>query len=69
MSLGGTSRDQAEFYGDRSVEHYRLVAVDQDAVIEVPAHGAGQHDFFEVAAFAYEVASAKNANSNVTCRL
>jgi len=33
-----------------SLEDYGLVAVEQDAVFDVPAHGAGQRDAFHIAA-------------------
>ena len=39
----------------RSVEDHRFVAVDEDAVVEVPADGLGADGFFEVAAAADDV--------------
>jgi hypothetical protein len=47
----GTSRRRRPY----TVEHDRLVPVDEHAVVEVQAHGAGEHDFFEVAALAREI--------------
>ncbi len=33
-------------------EHYRFIPVDEHAVFNVRAHGAGEDDFFQIAAFA-----------------
>ncbi len=38
-----------------SIKHHGLVAVDDDAIFEVPADGLGEDDFLEVAAEALEV--------------
>jgi hypothetical protein len=40
---------------DSLVEDDCLVVVDQDSVVKVPTHGTRQHDFFQVAALAYQV--------------
>src|ERR1700685_973893 len=39
----------------RVLEDHSLVSVNQNAIFDVPAHCAGEHDFFEVAAFADEI--------------
>src|SRR5258708_39141084 len=37
------------------LENYGLVAVEKNAVLDVPADGAGENNFFKVAAFADEI--------------
>ena len=37
------------------LEHHRLVPIQQHAVFDVPADGAGEHNFFKIAAFLNEI--------------
>src|SRR5690606_30157923 len=46
------------FFPHPSIEHDRLVPVNQHAAFQVPAHRLGEHQLFEVAAFAHEVVHA-----------
>src|SRR6202050_1471604 len=39
----------------RVLEDHSLVSVNQDAIFYLPAHCAGEHDFFEVSAFSDQV--------------
>ena len=39
----------------RLVEDHGLVAVHEDSVLQMPAHGSRQHNFLEVSPFAHEI--------------
>jgi hypothetical protein len=41
--------------GGKALENHRFIAVEKNAVFDVPADGAGEHDFLEVASLADEV--------------
>lgn len=50
-----------------SVEYDCLIPVNEHPILNVPPHGPGQHDFLEIATFAYEIldAVAMGAANNV----
>jgi len=41
--------------GRRSIEHFRLVAIQQDAFVDVPVHCTGLHYLFQVRSNLYQI--------------